>query len=48
MPGDIKKGLKAGFFRYLTKPINLRELVEALEAAARHPVVLAGTSEGPA
>jgi PAS domain S-box-containing protein len=36
MPGDIRKGLEAGFFRYLTKPIDLDELVAALEAAPRH------------
>jgi CheY-like chemotaxis protein len=37
MPGDIKKGLEAGFFRYLTKPIDLDELVAAMEAAGQHP-----------
>ena len=38
MPHDIEKGLEAGFFRYLTKPILVREfmsvLTEALEFAA--------------
>jgi len=29
----IEKGLKAGFFRYLTKPIKLNELLAALEDA---------------
>jgi PAS domain S-box-containing protein len=33
MPHDIKKGLDAGFFRYLTKPINVVEFMEALDAA---------------
>ena len=33
MPRDIKKGLDAGFFRYLTKPIKVKELMETLEAA---------------
>jgi CheY-like chemotaxis protein len=33
MPRDIEKGLKAGFFRYITKPIKLNELMEALDAA---------------
>ena len=33
MPRDIEKGLQAGFFRYLTKPIVLSELVQALEDA---------------
>ena len=31
MPGDIKKGLEAGFFRYLTKPIKVDEFFEALD-----------------
>jgi PAS domain S-box-containing protein len=33
MPRDIERGLKAGFFRYITKPIKLNELMEALDAA---------------
>jgi CheY-like chemotaxis protein len=33
MPRDIEKGIKAGFFRYLTKPIKLNEFMEALTAA---------------
>ena len=33
MPYDIKKGIDSGFFRYLTKPINVVEFMEALEAA---------------
>jgi len=33
MPYDIKKGLKAGFFRYLTKPIKVNELMDALDMA---------------
>jgi CheY-like chemotaxis protein len=33
MPHDIRKGLKAGFFRYLTKPINVKEFMETLDAA---------------
>jgi PAS domain S-box-containing protein len=33
MPHDIKKGLDAGFFRYLTKPINVVEFLEALSMA---------------
>jgi len=31
MPRDIEKGLEAGFFRYLTKPIKLDEFMEALD-----------------
>ena len=33
MPHDIKKGLEAGFFCYLTKPIKVQELMAALDMA---------------
>jgi CheY-like chemotaxis protein len=33
MPRDIEKGLKAGFFSYLTKPIKVTEFMEALDTA---------------
>ncbi len=33
MPLDIKKGLDAGFFGYLTKPIKVAEFMEALDLA---------------
>ena len=33
MPNDVKHGLQAGFFRYLTKPIKVSELLETLELA---------------
>jgi CheY-like chemotaxis protein len=33
MPRDINKGLEAGFFRYLTKPIKVNEFMGALDAA---------------
>jgi len=35
MPLDIEKGLKAGFFRYLTKPIKVSEFMEALDVALK-------------
>lgn len=35
MPRDIEKGLQAGFFRYLTKPIKLHELMAALDEALK-------------
>ena len=35
MPRDIEKGLKAGFFRYLTKPIKVNEFMDTLEAALK-------------
>jgi len=41
MPLNIEKGIKAGFFRYITKPIKVDEFMEALdvalEFAAKHP-----------
>ncbi len=33
MPMDIEKGLKAGFFRYITKPVKVGELVDTLNVA---------------
>jgi CheY-like chemotaxis protein len=33
MARDIQKGLDAGFFRYLTKPIKVSEFMEALNVA---------------
>jgi PAS domain S-box-containing protein len=33
MPRDIKKGLHAGFFRYLTKPIKVNEFMDTLDEA---------------
>jgi len=33
MPRDVEKGLAAGFFRYLTKPIKVDEFLEALDLA---------------
>lgn len=32
---DIEKGLEAGFFRYLTKPIKVKEFLEVLDAALK-------------
>ncbi|HQQ64246.1 MAG TPA: response regulator [Pseudomonadales bacterium] len=33
MPLDIERGIKAGFFRYLTKPIKFDEFMETLDLA---------------
>lgn len=33
MPHDIQAGLAAGFFRYLTKPIKIIELMQAFDVA---------------
>ena len=35
MPRDIEKGLEAGFFRYLTKPIKVAELMDTLDEALK-------------
>jgi PAS domain S-box-containing protein len=36
IPRDIEKGLEAGFFRYLTKPIKVKEFMETLDLALEH------------
>ena len=36
MPRDIEKGLEAGFFRYLTKPIKVNEFMDTLAVALEH------------
>jgi CheY-like chemotaxis protein len=36
VPRDIDKGLEAGFFRYLTKPIKVVEFMDALDVALLH------------
>jgi PAS domain S-box-containing protein len=33
---DRKAGLQVGFYRYITKPIDVEELMKALDAALRH------------
>ncbi|MEO7557501.1 MAG: ATP-binding protein, partial [Gammaproteobacteria bacterium] len=47
VPRDIEKGLEAGFFRYLTKPLKVPEFWGALDVALRHAAEhgLAGKSE---
>ena len=35
MPLDIERGLKAGFFRYITKPIKVGEFMEAMDVALK-------------
>ena len=44
VPRDIQKGLEAGFFNYLTKPIKVTQLMEAVDAALQ----VAETTSGPA
>jgi CheY-like chemotaxis protein len=41
VPRDIAKGLEAGFFRYLTKPLRVDEFMDTLDVA------LASAEEGP-
>ena len=36
MPRDIEKGMRAGFFRYLTKPIKVGEFMATLDLALEH------------
>ena len=36
MTRDIEKGLQAGFFRYLTKPIKIREFMDTLTVAMEY------------
>jgi CheY-like chemotaxis protein len=42
MPRDVEKGMQAGFFQYLTKPIKINEFMDTLETAmkfAEHDLV---------
>ncbi|MCK9462866.1 MAG: PAS domain S-box protein [Proteobacteria bacterium] len=36
MPRDIERGLEAGFFRYITKPIKINEFMAAMGVALEH------------
>ena len=44
MPRDIEKGLEAGFFRYLTKPIKVNELMDTLDKALKFATTTAAGS----
>jgi CheY-like chemotaxis protein len=33
MPSEVKSGLQAGFFRYVSKPIRVREFLKTLDEA---------------
>ena len=33
MPRDIKNGLEAGFFRYITKPLKVNDFIASLDLA---------------
>jgi CheY-like chemotaxis protein len=45
MPRDIQKGLHAGFFRYLTKPIKVNEFMETLDEALEFAALEAGLAK---
>jgi CheY-like chemotaxis protein len=43
IPRDIGKGLEAGFFRCLTKPIKVGEFMETLDMALEHAKAQSGS-----
>jgi PAS domain S-box-containing protein len=45
MPRDIEKGLQAGFFRYLTKPIKVNEFMNTLDVALEFAAQSVGQSK---
>jgi signal transduction histidine kinase/ActR/RegA family two-component response regulator len=47
MPRDIEKGLQAGFFRYLTKPIKVNEFMDTLDVALEFAGHFAGQFARP-
>lgn len=46
MARDIEKGLEAGFFRYLTKPIKVGEFMETLDLALKLAQARQACAEG--
>jgi PAS domain S-box-containing protein len=42
VPHDIAKGLEAGFFNYLTKPIKVNQFMDALDVALKYSAAGAG------
>jgi CheY-like chemotaxis protein len=45
VPSEIRKGLDAGFFRYLTKPIMVGEFMDTLDVALKYSVAGACSSQ---
>ncbi len=45
MPRDIEKGLVAGFFRYLTKPIKINEFTDTLDATLKFTQTVSSTMQ---
>jgi PAS domain S-box-containing protein len=46
MPHDIRKGLEAGFFRYLTKPIKVIEFMDVVDLALEFSRTASGRTIG--
>ena len=46
MPRDIAKGLEAGFFRYLTKPIKVNEFMATLDVALKFATTQSARANG--
>ena len=44
MPRDIERGLEAGFFRYLTKPIKVTEFMDTLDLALKFAAAKAASA----
>jgi signal transduction histidine kinase/AmiR/NasT family two-component response regulator len=42
VPHDVERGLEAGFFNYLTKPINVNQFMDALDMALKFSQTTAG------
>ena len=42
VPRDIEKGLEAGFFNYLTKPIKVNQFMDALDVALKFSQTASG------
>ena len=45
MPYDIYRGLEAGFYRYLAKPIKVAEFMQSLDEALE--LSMSARSDGP-
>ena len=47
IPRDIEKGMEAGFFRYLTKPIKINEFMDTLDLALRFSKIKSRRAHAP-
>ena len=48
LPEDIAQALRAGFYRYLTKPIKIDEFINALDTAFKFAATQPGSDTGHA